>query len=181
MKRLLLVALATGMTSLMAAPVGAFWLGEVYNQLERGREQNNLWPHQFVEADRRNAMAPFDTMIRNGWRRQNLLGSHHFTPDGAQLTEAGKLRVQWILTQTPESFRQVFVERSLDQEINESRIAATNEFASVVTGMHAGRVTHTHILTDGRPATVVDFVNTRFRENMATPALPGDSYNTDAE
>ena len=30
----------------------------------------------------------------------------------------------------------------------------------------------THILSDGRPAVTVDFVNTQFRENMPIPTLP---------
>ncbi len=181
MKRLALAAIALGMTTLAVAPADGFWLDAFYCHLERGREGNNLWPHQHLETDRRNASAPFDVMVRNGWRRQNLLGSHHFTEDGAQLTEAGKLRVQWILTQPPVEHRQVFIERSLNEEVNVARIAAANEFATIA--VRDGVPTDaqgTHILSDGRPATTVDFVNTQFRENMMTPALKSSGYNMES-
>ncbi|MEN0110873.1 MAG: hypothetical protein AAF805_09125 [Planctomycetota bacterium] len=164
------------MALLVGAPVDAFWFGEFYNYCERRREENNRWPEQFVGQDRVNATAPFDIMIRNGWRRQNLLGAHHFSPDGTKLTEAGKLKVRWILTQPPTPYQQLFVERSLRDGETENRIAAANEFASVVVrdGL-AAPAQETHLVSEGRPAPVVDFVNTQFRDNMRTPALPEDA------
>jgi len=159
--------LATGGTG------GAFWLGEFYCYLESRREQQNQWPAQFVGQDRVAAKAPFDVMIQNGWRRQNLLGTHHFNEDCTKLTRSGELRVQWILTQAPPEHRQVFIERSLDPDVTQQRIATTNEFAKmVVADGSAIPAQETHILSSGRPAVEVDFVNTQFRKNMRTPALP---------
>ena len=173
MVRMLLSAIAFGLLFGVATPTNAFWLGAFYQHLEQGRAENNLWPQQYVGADRVRAKAPFDAMVRNGWRRQNLLGHHHFNEDSTQLTQAGKLRVQWILTQPPQEFRQVFIERSLIEGITETRIATINDFASqVLRDGGVADVTETHIVSDGRPATMVDFVNTTFRENMPIPALP---------
>ena len=119
-------------------------------------------------------------MVRNGWRRQNLLGSHHFSEDATKLTKAGKLRVQWIMTQNPHAFRQVFVERSLSEDVTAARVATATEFAAqVASNTDTPSVTDTHIISDGRPATTVDFVNTSFRENMPIPTLP--QLNTSAE
>lgn len=172
MKRILLAAAALA----AAAPANAFWLGEFYCYLEERREEQNAWPAQFVEQDRNAASAPFDVMVRNGWRRQNLLGSHHFNADCTELTQAGKLRVQWILTQAPPEHRQVFVERSIDSETTQNRIATVNAFSTQV-ALDGGpaQVSETHIVSDGRPAVTVDFVNTQFRENMPTPTLPAAS------
>lgn len=168
MKRTLLAALVLA----SAAPTQGFWLGEFYCYLEARREENNKWPAQYVESDRANAKAPFDIMVQNGWRRQNLLGSHHFNEDGTQLTQAGKLRVQWILTQAPEQHRQVFIERSFVEGVAATRSATVSEFAAQITsGGFDGMPQDTHIVSDGRPAVTVDFVNTQFRENMPVPAL----------
>lgn len=172
MKRMLLATICLA----AATPANAFWLGEFYCYLEEGREVNNEWPSQYVGQDRVNARAPFDVMIQNGWRRQNLLGSHHFNEDCTKLTRSGEIRVQQILTQAPPQHRQVFIERSLKEEITQQRIATTNEFAAlVVKNGYASSAQETHIVSDGRPAVTVDFVNTQYRENMMTPALPENS------
>ena len=156
-----------------AATADAFWIDAWYAKCEPKIRENRLWPEQYVEADRRRAREPFEVMIRNGWRRQNLLGGHHFNEDASKLTESGKLRVQWILTQNPDAFRQVYVERSLNDGVTAARIATASDFAAKVAGgSSAPSVGDTHIISDGRPATTVDFVNTSFRENMPIPALP---------
>lgn len=193
MRRVLATLLVIGGIGLTAVPCHAFWndgarcstcverrphsgpLGECYQAIEAGREENNMWPQQYVGLDRMNAAAPFKIMIRNGWRRQNLLGSHHFNEDATQLTQSGKLRVQWILTQTPPQFRQVFVERSITEGVTDARIAATEQFASQVLKGEDATIADTHIQSDGRPAVVIDYVNTQYRENMMTPMLPQDT------
>lgn len=169
MKRKLLVIAALG----VAGSAQAFWLDEFYCYLESRRQENNRWPEQFVEQDRINATAPFDIMIRNGWRRQNLLGSHHFNEDCTALSRAGELRVQWILTQAPPEHRQIFIERALQADVTQQRIDTANQFAAtVVTDGVVPQAQDTHIQSDGRPATVVDFVNTQYRQNMRIPSLP---------
>ncbi len=169
MKRIVIAVIALA----AATPADAFWLDSFYCYLETRREENNKWPEQYVGQDRMNAAAPFDVMIRNGWRKQNLLGGHHFNEDCTKLSRAGELRVQWILTQAPQQHRQLFIERSLDQTITDQRVETANQFAAkVVQEGFATPAQDTHILSDGRPATTVDFVNTQFRENMMTPALP---------
>lgn len=168
MKRILLTAAALA----VVAPAQAFWFGDMYCYLETRRKENNRWPEQFVEPDRRAAAAPFEIMVRNGWRRQNLLGGHHFSDDGTQLTQAGKLRVQWILTQNPAQYRQVFVERAVNEGTNEARLATVNDFATQFEDGSLDSAQQTHIVSDGRPAVTVDFVNTKFRENMPIPTLP---------
>ncbi|MCA9241862.1 MAG: hypothetical protein KDA37_16745 [Planctomycetales bacterium] len=134
---------------------------------------NERWPSPYVCPDRVNAHAPFEMMVSNGWRRQNLMGSHHFSSDSTQLTQAGELKVQWIMTQAPEAYRRMFVERSVDPAVTEQRIATVREYSvKLAQGGAAPQVSDTHIVSEGRPAATVDFVNTQFRENMRTPVLP---------
>ncbi|TWT48569.1 hypothetical protein [Botrimarina hoheduenensis] len=187
--RLLASTLIFAGACLVASPATAFWndgsrccdcpqqphatpCESCYDYLETGRKENNLWPQQYLNTDRVNAMAPFDIMVRNGWRKQNLLGSHHFNEDATELTQAGRLRVQWILTQPPAPYRQVFVERAIGDGVTEARIAATEQFAQQVLRGEPATIVDTHIQSDGRPAVVIDYVNTQYRENMMTPVLP---------
>ncbi len=65
---------------------------EFYDYLETGRQANAMWPYPYVCPERVWAHAPFDVMVVNGWRRQNLLGAHHFDPQTGKLTRAGNSR-----------------------------------------------------------------------------------------
>ena len=60
-------------------------------------ERNNSWPRPFVQSATQTVRSPFDQMTSNGWRRQTLLGAHHFSPETGRLTEAGRLKVRWTV------------------------------------------------------------------------------------
>jgi hypothetical protein len=121
-------------------------------------------------------------MINNGWRRENMLGSHHFNPDTNQLNAAGQLRVQWVMTQAPPDRRGIFVERTLDQNSNNQRMTAVQEYATqVAIDGRPPQVTQTHLVTEGRPATVVDFTNTKFQQSMPVPVLPAAQPTASAQ
>ncbi|MEM1305310.1 MAG: hypothetical protein AAGG46_10455 [Planctomycetota bacterium] len=174
---------AVAVIAACSAPADAWWndcdncvqhrSGTLMDSLHKGGQRNARWPSPYLCADRAHVRSPFEAMIVNGWRRQNLLGGHHFNGAATELTQSGKLKVRWIMTQAPPEFRQVFVERSLEEGVTEARIAAAQDFATLVArGGDAPRVADTHIISEGRPAATVDFVNTQFRENMPTPTLP---------
>lgn len=140
---------------------------------------NQQWPSPYVCPDRKYAHAPFNTMIQNGWRRQNLMGSHHFNEDASKLTQAGELKVQWIMTQAPPAYRQMFVERSIDPTVTESRIDTIKAYSEkIATNETPPQVAETHIYSEGRPASTVDFVNNQFRDNQRVPALPTGGMGT---
>jgi hypothetical protein len=163
-----LLALA-GLANLGAAA----GLDDTYHKIKRGYHRNEAWPWPYVCADRVAVREPFCIMINNGWRRQNLLGPHHFNATADQLTTAGELRVQWILTQAPPERRGIFVERDLDPSVTEQRLAAVRDYATKLN--LAGQpavVTDTHLVSEGRPASVVDATNVRFYENIRPPMLP---------
>ncbi len=160
----------------LAAPAQAFWLDCFCDHVREGYCENSRWPSPYLCPDRVHAHAPFDVMVRNGWRRQNLMGAHHFNPETCALNESGKIKIRWIMTQAPPEYRQVFVERSIEPQHTEQRIAAVQEFSTqFAAGGEAPLVTETHLVSGGRPATVVDSVNTRFHENMKAPVLPANS------
>lgn len=176
-RKLSQMIVATGFVALLAVPAQGFWLDAFCTHCKQGAKANERWPSPYLCPDRVHAHAPFDAMVRNGWRRQNLLGAHHFSTDCTKLTQAGELKVQWIMTQAPQEFRRVFVERSLDSSMTDQRIATAQDFATKVAGnTMVPQVASTHILSEGRPAAVVDYVSTQFRENMPVPALPASTF-----
>jgi hypothetical protein len=162
----------------LSAPqsANAFWPDLVQHKvsaMEMGRHQNQMWPYPYVCPDRQWTAAPFETMIHNGWRQQNLLGAHHFEAETNKLTRAGELKVRWILTQAPEAHRQVYVERDIDPAITEHRVSSALAFAEIAAmDGQSPAVTDTHIVSQGRTAAAVDHVNQSYRENMMPAVLP---------
>ena len=148
------------------------------HEMHVGFWRNTCWPKPFVYPDRKAAFAPMDEMVYNGWRRHNLIGAHHFETQGTELNVAGKLRVEWILTQAPVHRRMIYVERSLDPQLTGSRIEAVQKFATGVAPEGPIQVADTHIQAEVLSAATVDRTNVLFWENARTPVLPeitGDS------
>jgi hypothetical protein len=172
MRRTLLAALAPIIVGGFVHPAQAVWVDETARYVRHGYRQNVLWPWPYVCPDRIAVREPFCVMVNNGWRRQNLLGPHHFK-SSTQLTTAGELRVHWIMTQAPPDRRTIYVERAIEPEVTAERLAAVRDYAArVVTDGQPAQVTETHLVSEGRPAAVVDATNVRFQESMPPPVLP---------
>ena len=141
--------------------------------IRSGYHRNVDWPWPYVCPDRQAVREPFCIMVNNGWRRQNLLGPHHFNSQADKLTSAGELRVQWIMTQAPADYRTVFVERALDPGVTAQRLETVREYAGqVIADGQSPLVFETHLISEGRPASVVDATNVRFQESTPPPVLP---------
>lgn len=139
---------------------------------EEAYYQNSIWPRQYIVPARRGICEAFDVMGRNGWRRQNLLGPYHFEADGVQLNEAGRLKVEWILTQAPPQYRVLYVQRVVSQERTTGRVQAVQQFVSDLNMGGPGDVQETLVRDDGYPAGMVDAVFTGFKANQPVPMLP---------
>jgi hypothetical protein len=137
--------------------------------------ENVMWPQQYIRPARRGICQSTELMIANGWRRQNLLSKYHFEKDGAQLSEAGRLKVEWILTQAPAQRRTIYVQRTTDQELAAGRVAAVQELASTVSpGASNADIHETQLQDEGHPAGSIDAVFTGFRTHQMLPVLPPD-------
>ena len=173
MRRTFLAAAAAVVVIASTQQASAVCCDDTAMYVKQGYHANQMWPWPYVCPDRIAVREPFCIMVNNGWRRQNLIGAHHFIPETNQLNAAGQLRVQWIMTQAPPDRRSIFVERSLDQNVNNQRIAAVQEYATqVAIDGRAPQVAQTHLVSEGRPASVVDFTNTKFQQSMPLPVLP---------
>jgi hypothetical protein len=173
MRRMILALIAFTVMMSGAASAWAVVFDSATYYVKRGYHRNVAWPWPYVCPDRIAVREPFAIMINNGWRRQNLLGGHHFNADATGLTKAGELKVQWIMTQAPPQYRTIFVERSVDPSVTASRVAAAREYSSqIALGGEAPQVAETYIVSEGRPASVVDSINVRFQESAIPPVLP---------
>jgi hypothetical protein len=149
------------------------WIQTFCHNVARDWKRNNCWPEAFVPADRLSVRAPFVVMVNNGWRRQNLLADHHFAEETADLNEAGKLKVHWIMTQAPKQHRTIYVHQSRKPEETAARIASVQEYA--VEFAEQGQfpnVLATHLDPAGLPAARVDMIDRRWLESSPDPRLP---------
>ena len=137
---------------------------------------NNHWPRYYVPPARCAVNSAYAVMINNGWRRQNLLGDYHFEPGTNQLTQAGKLKAKWVLTQAPEERRTIYVERGDSESTTASRIAAVHSWAGNQSSIAEPiMVNDTHLVSEGHPAGAVDNVFVGFQTNQPAPILPASS------
>lgn len=138
--------------------------------------ENALWPNQYIGPARRGICQSTELMTANGWRRHNLLGKYHFEPNGEQLSEAGRLKTEWILTQAPANRRTVFVQRSGKPEQTAGRVESVHEYAaSLAEAGERAAIEETNVRDEGYPAGAVDAVFTGFQANRPAPKLPTSS------
>ncbi len=83
--------------------------------------RNVAWPQPFRGADSQSVVAPFEVMRDNGWRENNTIGSGLFSEQNA-LSEAGKIKVQWIVTQAPQDRRTVYVKNGNSEQETGARV-----------------------------------------------------------
>jgi hypothetical protein len=172
-----LALIALGLASQVSAEV----LCEAVNSIVRDVKRRQCWPEPFVGPDRASVSAPFVTQVANGWRRQNMLGEFHFEQGTGQLTEAGRLKVRWILTVAPQQHRLVYVHTADTNEETSARVAAVQQLAGRIAPNDLPPVMPTSISDEGWPADEVDLIGRKFREK-AIPQLdlPGYPHGGDA-
>jgi len=173
MRRTMLAAIFTSLIAGWVGSASAVFVDSTVHYIRRGYHRNVEWPWPYICPDRMAVREPFDIMVRNGWRRHNMLGSHHFQPGTNELNVAGQLHVRWIMTQAPAGRRQVFIERSEDSNVTAARVAAAREYASqaAVDG-RTPQIFETNLMAEGRSAATVDWTNVQFIEHMPPPVLP---------
>jgi hypothetical protein len=134
--------------------------------------RNQCWPKPFVCADREAVRAPFMIQVANGWERQNMLSEYHFEPGTGELTEAGRLKVQWILLDAPQQHRVVFVHRSVDRAETAARMQQVMQYACRVVPDAAPAVLETSMPDYGTPAQRIDLIGRKYQSAIPEPKLP---------
>jgi hypothetical protein len=146
---------------------------QFYYQCKLDYHRNNAWPEPFIWPDRAAVCAPFGVMIHNGWRMQNTLAAHHFREGTDQLTDAGKMKVMWILNEAPAANRTIYVERASTPELTGGRIRHVQTLAAgaAMEGV-SPPVFETGIPARGWPADQIDATTRAFTDSAPPPRLP---------
>jgi len=171
LRTLVLVAVALSITAVQAG--AGEWLHALGAYGARNFKRRNCWPKPFDGPDRQSVRAPFHTMVNNGWRRQNMLGDHHFQLTTGELTEAGEMKVRWILTAAPQHHRSIYVHRAETDDETASRMESVRlAAAGVLPADMEATIMETDIPSYGWPAWQVDAIDRMFQSSMPEPRLP---------
>jgi hypothetical protein len=160
-----------------AAQVRAEVLCDTWNSVVRDVKRRQCWPEPFVAPDRAAVRAPFVIQVANGWRRQNMLGEFHFKPGTQELTEAGQLKVRWILTVCPQQHRIIYVHVADSEEETAARIAMVQQWSAKISP-NVPPILSTTIPDEGWPADEVDAIGRKFQSSMPAPRLPASQNST---
>jgi len=156
-----------------ATPLLASGLGEFLSNAACDARQRNCWPEPYIFADRAAVRQVTAIQISAGWERQNLLSEFHFLPGNNELTEAGRMRVQWIMNEVSEPHRQIFVHRAnTPQETalrmqTVERLVARSPYNVNVPVMESTRT------DDGWPADRIDWLSRKAAASAMEPKLLG--------
>jgi hypothetical protein len=144
-----------------------------FNSFYRDTKRRNCWPEPFNAPDRAAVRAPFATMVINGWRRQNLLGTPYFESATGKLNEAGALKVAWIVNEAPQQHRIVYVRVADTPEETAHRLAAVQQRVAQLTppDVAAPPVLLTNISDEGWSAERVDAITRSYQKSTPTPRL----------
>ncbi|HEY4759778.1 MAG TPA: hypothetical protein VIH42_04285 [Thermoguttaceae bacterium] len=158
---------------LSAIPTSADWLCDFINSVARDTKRRNCWPNPFVCPDRQVTRMPLAIMVENGWRRQNMLGDFHFEKKTGKLTEAGQLKIRWIIYEAPAQHRSIFVHIGQTNEETDARLESTQEYvASLVPHDEMPPIMQTTISDSGSPADRVEMIDRKYQSSMPAPRLP---------
>jgi hypothetical protein len=158
-----------------ASQVSAEFCCGIFSSIARDVKRRQCWPEPFESADRAAARAPFVTMVSNGWRRQNMLGDAHFDPGTGQLTDAGRIKLRWIVVNAPQQHRVVFVRTGQTEEETSNRMAVVQQVAGQIAPNNLPPILPTSIVDDGWPAAEVNAISRKYIESTPNPRLPAPS------
>ena len=161
----------------VASPAKADWndncVAQFFNSIARDVKRRQCWPKPFTCPDRQAVRAPFATMVSNGWRRQNLIDDYHFDPQTGELTEAGRMKVRWVLREAPEQHRILYVHCGENVQETTARLDVVRQHA--VTILPHGQlpiIMETDIPSGGWSAATIDAVGRKYLESVPLPVLP---------
>jgi hypothetical protein len=135
--------------------------------------RNNAWPEPFLQVDRQAVRAPIAIMVDKGWQLQNTIPHELFDIETQELTRAGELKVQWILTQMPARRRVVFVLKGKTAEITETRLKSVERAAVEVVGdLAPTMIAVTDVVPRGGSGAYYERVNSGYEMSTPPPRLP---------
>ncbi len=167
-------------SSFLALMLGFAFLGtaqagwhEFWDRVHLDWHRNNCWPEPFDSVDRRASRTPFTAMVHNGWRTQNTLGQYYFHPETQVLNEAGERKLYWIMTNSPEQYRTIYVAQTFEPGVGEKRIDSVQQsLARMLPENPLPAVIAVANEPRGWPAEYIDTIDRKVNSSIPTPRLP---------
>ena len=167
--------LAACLAGMMISPAQAEnW----FQRCKTAYHRNVAWPEPFIYPDREAVLAPFDVMVAKGWQRQNTLAADHFDDEKGALVEAGRRKVDAILTRTPPAHRVIYVERGATYAATEARVMAVKTAMRPYFPADPDPQVNVSILpAPGPPGSYTSDLYTKFRDTTPSPRLPAPTQS----
>ncbi len=156
-----------------AMPLPAGEIGDFLSGIARDTKRRNCWPEPFVYADRDTYRQMVAVQICAGWERQNLLSEFHFLPGGNDLTEAGRMRVQSIMSEVSEPHRQIYVHRATTPQETAVRMQTVQRFVAQSPYAVNVPILESTRTDDGWPADRIDLLSRKAASSALDPKLMG--------
>ena len=178
MRRRLVLAVLMFLVLTTATAARAGW-GDFWHRVGVDWHRMNCWPEPFQNADRELVVQPLIAMTDAGWRLQNTLSDHFFDAESHALTQAGRLKVRWIATQTPLHRRTVFVLRGELASATAARVDSVQRYLDVISPEGPRpEVFLTDIVPPGGSGDYFDAVDKQMKSSIPAPRLPEMQDNT---
>ncbi len=113
--------ISCGLVTIAGVSSGCVNWSQMKQECHTDRMRNSAWPQPFRSADAAAVVAPFEVMKANGWQEFNTL-AHCFFDESNQLTDAGHLKVQEVLTMTAQSKAPIYVQQAESQQATAARV-----------------------------------------------------------
>lgn len=110
-----------GLVTVVGFSSGCVNWSQIKQDCHTDRMRNSAWPQPFRSADAASVVAPFEVMKANGWREFNTL-AHCFFDESNQLTDAGHLKVQEVLSLSAQSKAPIYVQQADSQQATAARV-----------------------------------------------------------
>ena len=132
----------------------------------------HYWPFPYICADRAAVRQVMDAQVFNGWQTGTTLYDYHFDPVTHELNTSGMQHLQWMLTHTPEQFRQAHVAVAADPEFNSVRMMNVEREVARLAGDGSSVPVLMRVADPlGRPAAEVQFIMTTAQQQMMPPVI----------
>lgn len=132
----------------------------------------HYWPWPYVCDDRASVTAVSDTQTYNGWLAATTFFDFHFDPVTNELNSAGRQHLRWILTATPEQYREAHVSLTGPADVNSARLRSVEaELANLVGPGQAIPILPIVADPTGRPADEVHKIFTDALTNQMPPTI----------
>lgn len=134
----------------------------------------HYWPYPYVCQDREYVRSVYHQQMANGWAAQTTLYSYHFNQETNQLSHPGRAHLSWILTEVPEQFRNIYLQKVYEDHINQQRFESVQQaLAAMSLGGPVPPVQWRVGSPQGRAASEVQMIQTLDLQNIASPVLGG--------